>query len=404
MKRHFDVIIVGAGMVGATLAVALSRHRDLRIALVEARLPPPLVMDDPADQRVSALTRGSERLLTHLGIWPQLMPSRLCAFTDMKVWETSDSELHFDSAELGEPWLGHLVENRHLQQACLRTCSDKANIELIAPAQPVSLQGARLHLDTGMSLSADLVVAADGAASPLREWTGIQLGGWRYDSKALVCTVNTALPHAHTAWQRFLPQGPLAFLPLPDPHQCSIVWSLDENEADRLLAAPKEIFLAELSGAFQSRLGELALCSERAAFPLQLKHASRYVETGFALVGDAAHTLHPLAGQGVNIGLLDAITLAEVVIDAATRGRQIGSLHTLRKYELRRRADNGLMQLSMDAFKRVFGSQLPMARWARQLGLRGVNRSRLLKQLFMQQAAVRSFARPTLLDQPDVCD
>ena len=396
MKQHYDVVIVGGGMVGASLAVALAQQEALQIAVVEARQPDPLPPHSPYDLRVSALTRSSEVMLEKLGIWSQLPAERLSAFTGMRVWENSEGELHFNAADMGEPWLGHLLENRLLQLSCLQQCRQMPNITLLTPASPVNYESRHLTLDNGDSLSARLIVAADGAQSPLREWAGIKLKGWSYQQKGLVCTVTTDDSHQHTAWQRFLPEGPLALLPLPDSHQCSIVWSLNSDSADRLLALNEQAFMEELNQACQHKPGKITAISERAAFPLQLKHADSYIRPGLALVGDAAHIIHPLAGQGVNIGLLDAATLSEVVIDAHRHGRDIGSLHTLQKYQRQRHADNLLMQFSMDMFKRVFSSPLPPFKWLRRSGLRAVNHSRWLKNLFMHQAASRSFARPPL--------
>lgn len=399
MSDNYDVVIVGGGMVGASLALALAQEPALRIAVVEARQPDPVEPGSPYDLRVSALTRSSEAMLRQLGVWSQLPAQRLSAFTDMRVWENAGSELHFNSADMGEPWLGHLLENRVLQTLCLQQCQRLPNISLISPAKPAEYKLHQLTLDNGNALSARLVVAADGALSPLRESAGIKLKGWSYQQKGLVCTVTTDQSHQHTAWQRFLPEGPLALLPLPDSHQCSIVWSLSSDSADRLLALSEAEFIEELNQASQHKPGKVTTISERAAFPLQLKHADSYIQPGLALVGDAAHTIHPLAGQGVNIGLLDAATLAEVVLNAHRHGRDIGTLHTLQKYQRQRHADNLLMQFSMDMFKRVFSSKLPPLKWLRQCGLRGVNHHTWLKNLFMQQAASRSFARPSLSQQ-----
>ncbi len=400
MNQTFDIVIVGGGMVGATLAVALASEPALKIALVEAQLPEAPAAGSPYDLRVSALTRSSEILLTRLGLWSQLPGERVSAFTDMRVWENEGSELHFNSADLGEPWLGHLLENRVLQTTCLAQCQRMPNIKVISPAQPSHYDPHQVTLDNGDVLQARLIVAADGAHSPLREWAGIKLKGWSYDQKGLVATVTTEHSHQHTAWQRFLSEGPLALLPLPELNQCSIVWSLNSSSADRLLALSEAEFIAELNEACQLKPARITAISERAAFPLQLRHADSYIKPGLALVGDAAHIIHPLAGQGVNIGLLDAATLTEVVLNAHQHGRDIGSLHTLQKYQRQRHADNLLMQFSMDMFKRVFSSRLAPVRWLRQFGLRGVNHSTWLKNLFMHQAASRPFATPSL-SQPE---
>ncbi len=396
MSTHYDVIIVGGGMVGATLAVALAEQSDLNIAIVEAHMPNPIAELDKPDLRVSALTRASENVFKNLNIWQQLIPSRISQFTDMEVWETPSSTLHFDSADIGEPLLGYIVENRHVQQACLARCTQLDNITLLSPAKPTSMSKQTLTLENGQTLTADLIVGADGARSLLRDWAEIDTHGWDYQQTAVVCTVTTKQSHQHTAWQRFLPEGPLAFLPLADPHQCSIVWSNSTEEAELLCELDDDRFNNALSKAFGNKLGDIVDISERARFPLKLRHADHYVETGFALVGDAAHTIHPLAGQGVNIGLLDAATLAEVVLEAHNKGRELGSLHTLNKYQRRRKGDNLAMQMTMDAFKRVFGSELAPVRWARRLGLETVNQHGLLKNIFMHQAAGHRFGNPKL--------
>lgn len=396
MSQHFDVVIVGAGMVGSTLAVALSTNKSLNIALIEPFELKPLSITDPADLRVSAISQASEQLLKNLNIWPHFLPSRLSPFTDMTVWETQSSKIHFDSADIGEPHLGQLIENRHIQQACLAECQQQANITLLCPEKPVSKEGNTLTLESGKVLSGNLIVAADGAQSPLRGWAGIDSKGWDYEQQGLVCTVTTQHPHQQTARQRFLPDGPLAFLPLANPHQCSIVWSNSTEETECLKQLSDDQFKETLTKAFEHQLGDITEVSVRASFPLKCRHASHYVETGLALVGDAAHTIHPLAGQGVNIGLLDAATLAEIVIDAQQKGRQIGSLHTLRKYQRQRKGDNISIQLVMDAFKRVFGSDKAIVGLARRSGFKLVNKTAILRRCLMQQASGQRFANPTL--------
>jgi 2-octaprenylphenol hydroxylase len=365
MSVHYDVIIVGAGMVGSTLAAALGRQQTIKIALIEPFALKPISSNDHADLRVSAISQASENLLKNLNIWPHLISERLSPFTDMKVWETESSTIHFDSADIGEPHLGHLIENRHIQQASLIQCKQYSNIDFICPDKPISKDGDSLILESGRQLSADLIVAADGAQSPLREWVGIPTKGWDYEQQGIVCTVTTELPHAQTARQRFLPGGPLAFLPLANPHQCSIVWSNSTAEAQLLNQLNDEDFRQTLATAFDYKLGNIIDVSQRASFPLKLRHADHYIKLGFALVGDAAHTIHPLAGQGVNIGFLDAATLAEIIIETHKKGRNIGS-------------DNPTLKL------------------ARQCGFSAVNNNSLLKRLFMHQASGQRFANPNL--------
>jgi len=396
MNTHYDVIIVGGGMVGATLAVALAEQSTLNIAVIEANIPSAIIESDSPELRVSALAHASETIFKNLNIWQQLIPSRISQFTDMKVWETHANHLHFDSADIGEPLLGHIVENKHLQQASLTRCKQLDNIKFLCPAKPLSRSDKTLTLEDGRIITADLIVGADGAQSLLREWAGINTHGWDYQQTAIVCTVTTKQSHQQTARQRFLHEGPLAFLPLADPHQCSIVWSNSTEEAELLCQLDDENFIRTLNNAFENSLGDITHISQRASFPLKLRHADHYVEAGFALVGDAAHTIHPLAGQGVNIGLLDAATLAEIVLDAHQKGREIGSLHTLNKYQRRRKGDNLSMQLTMDVFKRVFGSDNTLIRQARRFGLHTVNKNSLLKNLFMQQASGHRFSNPKL--------
>ena len=396
MSSHYDVIVVGAGMVGATVAAALSQEPSLKIALVEAYPLKPISQQDPADLRVSAINRASETLFKNLGIWQNLIPSRLGPFTDMKVWETQSSLVHFDSADIGEAMLGHIIENRHLQQACLSRCTQSNNIDFLCPEKPISLDDNQLELENGLKLTAKLIIGADGARSQIRDWAEIKSKGWDYDQSGVVCTVTTEKPHLQTARQRFLEEGPLAFLPLADPHQCSIVWSNSTEEAQLLCELSDDDFKVVLAKALQSELGDIVDISQRASFPLKLSHAENYVTENVALVGDAAHTIHPLAGQGVNIGLLDAATLAEIVITAHQQGRNIGSLHTLNKYQRRRKGDNLAIQLTMDLFKRVFCSDLAPVRQARQYSFSAVNKSTLMKKLFMQQASGHRFANPDL--------
>lgn len=396
MSQHYDVIIVGAGMVGATLAVALGREKTLKIALIEPFALKPLSKSDPADLRVSAISQASEHCLKNLDIWSQLIPDRLSPFTDMKVWETDTSAIHFDSADIGESHLGHLIENRHIQQACLARCQQAANIDFICPDKPISKNGNSLTLESGRTLNATLIVAADGAQSPLREWVGIESKGWDYGQHGIVCTATTEQAHQRTARQRFLPEGPLAFLPLANPQQCSIVWSNSTKEAERLMQLSDTDFKHTVAEALNHQLGDIVDISPRASFPLKRRHAERYIEPGFALVGDAAHTIHPLAGQGVNIGFLDAATLADIVIATHQKGRDIGSLHMLSKYQRQRKGDNLAIQFTMDAFKRVFGSDNPVIRLARQCGFNTVNNSTLLKNCFMHQASGQRFANSKL--------
>jgi len=395
--KPYDVIIIGGGMVGATLACDLARqHRS--VALIEARPPEPFQSDDPFDLRVSAISRASQHIFEGLEVWPLIEGMRSLAYDRMTVWETGvESEIRFDAADIGEPDLGHIIENRVIQRALLERLETLDEVDLLCPerVRDIDYQEDQVlvDLESGQQLSASLLVGADGARSWVREHAGIGHSIVRdYDQKAIVCVVKTEQPHEYTAWQRFLSTGPLAFLPLPDRHYSSIVWSADTAVADEILALEDEDFCAAITDAFQSRLGKVGWTSQRAAFPLRGTQAAAYVKPRLALVGDAAHTIHPLAGQGVNLGLLDAAVLAEVLEGERDPGRYL----TLRRYERMRRGENTLMMHSMEGFKRLFGSRLPIINELRGAGLSMVNRSPMLKRQFMMQALGLARERPRL--------
>ena len=389
MPADYDILIVGGGMVGASLACALAGH-GLSIAVVEAQIPPATWPRDSTDLRVSALTRATQRIFGALGAWDRMVGQRVSPFRDMHVWDAAGSgAIHFDSAEIGEDTLGYIVENRVIQATLWESMTACEDVEVIAPAAPAALtldqDGARLRLEDGRELAALLVVGADGADSRLRALAGLDARQWDYHQKAVVATVRTEQSHRETAWQRFLPTGPLAFLPLSDG-ACSIVWSTTPEHADALLARDEDAFRAELAQAFEHRLGRIESAGPRAAFALRMLYAPRYVQPRVALVGDAAHAIHPLAGQGVNLGLLDAAALAEVVLHAHAADRDIGGMATLRRYERWRKGDNLATMAAMDGFKRLFGSRLAPLRWARNVGLTLTDDLGPLKHLIMRRA------------------
>jgi 2-octaprenylphenol hydroxylase len=308
----------------------------------------------------------------------------------MHVWDRDDTgSLHFDCAELGEPCLGYIIEPRIIEDALWQRLQASDTVTLLCPQQvtgvTVGADAVAVELDSGETLEAALLVAADGARSPLRERLGMETHGHDYRQSSLVARVQTTEPHRHTAWQRFLPGGPLAFLPMQD-HWCSIVWTVPANEIESLLSLEPNDFHAELAEAFAHRLGDISDSGERESWPLQRLHATRYIQPRVALAGDAAHAIHPLAGQGVNLGLLDAASLAEVVIAARGRGRDPGSEQVLRRYERWRRGDNVLMMMAMDGINSVFSRELSALGQLRGLGLSLVNRSSLARERLMRHA------------------
>ncbi|UHD14434.1 UbiH/UbiF/VisC/COQ6 family ubiquinone biosynthesis hydroxylase [Thiocapsa bogorovii] len=385
----FDLVVVGGGMVGAALARACS-GKGLQIAVIETREPR---RDWPAgeiDLRVSALSRASQRILARLGAWERIAALGANPYRKMCVWDAlGGGSIHFDAQSLGEPDLGHIVENRVIQLALWETLESSPDIRLVCPASIVEIERteteSRVVLGDGQVIAGRLLVAADGRDSLVRELSGIETEGRDYDQRAIVANVRPQEWHQETAWQRFLPTGPLALLPLADG-RCSIVWSATEERAAELLAMGDAAFSAALTDASEARLGALVVEGPRAAFPLRLQHAKQYVLPGLALVGDAAHAVHPLAGQGVNLGFLDAAELAAAIDLALERGRDIAGLWALRHYERARRGDNTAMLAAMDLIKRTFSNDVPPLAAARSLGLTLTDRIGPIKALFMERA------------------
>jgi 2-octaprenylphenol hydroxylase len=389
LPGNFDLLVVGGGMVGAAFALACA-GKGLAIGLVEARPPQRHWPRGEVDLRVSALSRASQRMLERLGAWGRIADLGASPYRRMHVWDgIGGAAITFDSADLGQPDLGHIVENRAIQLALWERLEQAPDLSLIAPASIAELvrgqETSRVVLGEGRILETRLLVAADGRDSLIRELAGISTRGWDYDQRAIVANVRPDQWHEETAWQRFLPTGPLALLPLADG-RCSIVWSVTEGRAQELVAMDDTRFSEALTDASEGRLGRIRVDGPRAAVPLRLQHADRYVEPGLALIGDAAHAIHPLAGQGVNLGFLDAAELAVALDLALGHRRDIASTWTLRRYERARRGDNMAMLLAMDAFKRTFGSRFPPVVAARSLGLALTDRLRPLKGLFMERA------------------
>lgn len=371
LKTDFDVVIVGGGMVGATVACALGGS-GLTVALLEHELPAVFSPEQPHDLRVSALSIASKQILQTLGVWEGIVKRRCCPFRRMRVWEDlGDTE--FCSDDISEPALGYIVENRITQAALWERLADFANVELICPAEIEQIRyspesPAAVQLRDGRVLRAKVLVAADGGQSKVRQVAGIGLTGWDYQQHALVLYVETAYGQQDITWQRFVPSGPQAFLPLTG-HYASLVWYNSPAEVRRLKALSEEHLQAELQRSFPACLGQVHRILASASFPLKRQHAQSYVKPGIVLVGDAAHMINPLAGQGVNIGLLDAAVLAEVLLSAHQQNYQLGDLNILSRYEQRRRSENFKMMTVMDVFYQAFSNSLPPVKLLRNLGL-----------------------------------
>ncbi|WP_339730253.1 2-octaprenyl-3-methyl-6-methoxy-1,4-benzoquinol hydroxylase [uncultured Pseudomonas sp.] len=399
-----DLIIVGAGMVGSALALAL-QDQGLEILLVDGS-PLSVKPFDPQaafEPRVSALSVASQRILERLGVWEGIAARRVCPYGEMQVWDGSGTgQIHFSAASVHAESLGHIVENRVVQDALLERLHD-SSIGLLPGARLEQLRrsgdGWLLSLSDGRELRAPLVIAADGANSAVRRLAGCATREWDYLHHAIVTSVRCAKPHQATAWQRFTDDGPLAFLPLAGPageHWCSIVWSVTPAEAERLMALDDACFRRALGFAFEHRLGEVLQADPRLCIPLRQRHAKRYVEDGLALIGDAAHSIHPLAGQGVNLGFLDVAVLAEVLLHAMQRGERLSDVKVLSRYERRRMPHNLAMMAAMEGFERLFQADPLPVRWLRNSGLNWVDDLPEAKALFVRQALGLSGDLPEL--------
>ncbi|MCC5884586.1 MAG: UbiH/UbiF/VisC/COQ6 family ubiquinone biosynthesis hydroxylase [Halomonas sp.] len=393
---RFEVIVVGGGMVGAALA-ALLGQAGIAVALLDARaepLPAESVGKGQPAMRVSALTPVSQRLLEGLGVWPWMAARRVTPYCFMQVWDSDGSgEVNFSAEQAGVPLLGHIVENDVILAALERRLAELPTVSIQLGMRVTGLEstteGRVVVLEDGRRLTAPLVVAADGARSPLRDLARIEVKAHDTGHEAVVTTVRTQREHGGVARQVFRDSGPLAFLPLTvdgDAHYCSIVWSTSPEQAARLTALEPVALARELEAAFESRLGAVEVVDRALSVPLIQRHAESYVKSGFALVGDAAHSIHPLAGQGVNLGLMDVAVLAEELVTARRRGVGLGEPRMLARFARRRRGDNSTMLALMDGFRLLFGTRHPLVTLTRNLGLSGVDRLVPVKRLLMRQA------------------
>ncbi|MEC9845495.1 FAD-dependent 2-octaprenylphenol hydroxylase [Escherichia marmotae] len=372
--QSVDVAIVGGGMVGLAVACGL-QGSGLRVAVLEQRVPEPLAADAPPQLRVSAINAASEKLLTRLGIWQDILSRRASCYHGMEVWDKdSFGHISFDDQSMGYSHLGYIVENAVIHYALWNKAQQSSDITLFAPAELQQVAWGEnetfLTLKDGSMLTARLVIGADGANSWLRNKADIPLTFWDYQHHALVATIRTEEPHEAVARQVFHGEGILAFLPLSDPHLCSIVWLLPPQEAQRMQQASEDEFNRALNIAFDNRLGLCKVESERQVFPLTGRYARQFAAHRLALVGDAAHTIHPLAGQGVNLGFMDAAELIAELKRLHRQGKDIGQYIYLRRYERSRKHSAALMLASMQGFRDLFSGANPAKKLLRDIGLK----------------------------------
>lgn len=396
MNEVFDIVIVGGGMAGCALACALA-DTHYKIAMIDNQTPQTFSADNFFDPRVVALSMASREFLSALGVWDVIAAQRISAFDRMQVWDgDGTAQINFSAADVQQSALGYIVENNLVVSALREQLQQQSNVQWLCPDAVVNLHdqnnadSARLLLQSGAELQGKLIVAADGAQSLLRQLSGINTMEWDYGHSAVVATVRMEKPHDAVARQRFMTTGPLAFLPLRDKsgdeHWCSVVWSMAPEAAQALLAQSEQEFAAQLARAFESVLGDVLEVRGRFAFPLRQRHAQAYQRGRVVLIGDAAHTIHPLAGQGVNLGFMDVRVLAEELQRAQEKMLSPADASVLKRYQRRRRGANLTMTATMELFKQLFAQQALSVRWLRNTGMRGIDALPLLKKQIMRHA------------------
>ena len=373
--KQVDVLVCGGGMVGLPMGLALAQG-GLKVAVVDA-LPPAATVQPQFDGRVSALSFAAVRMLNALSVWAHLAPyaqpiSEILVSDGTVGRPASPFSLHFDSAEIGHDSLGHITENRHIRAALHAVAAQQVNLHLIAPATVSSLtvQNGQVlgRFSDGEEFAASLAVAADGRDSQLRAQMGIGVIGWSYPQTGIVATVQHARPHNGVAYEHFLPSGPFAILPMTGDRS-SLVWTEAKSKAASMLTLDDAAFDAEVAARFGSHLGNTKVVGGRWSYPLNFHLARDYVRPRFALAGDCAHGIHPIAGQGLNLGLKDAAALAETILDAARLGQDIGALDVLKRYERWRRFDSFTLAAATDGLNRLFSNDIAPLRALRDLGL-----------------------------------
>ncbi|MEZ8187057.1 FAD-dependent oxidoreductase [Shewanella sp. 5S214] len=400
--QTYDVAIVGGGMVGLATAIGLA-NADLNVVVIDAG-ETQAVSGEPK-LRVSAINKASQQLLENLGAWQYLDDSRVSPYQKMSVWDKDGlGKIEFDAHSISEAYLGSIIENDAISYALAKRASEISNL--------THLQGQRLEriafgereawltLAGGDNISAAVVVAADGANSWVREQCNIPLTFWDYGHHAIVATVRTELAHDATARQAFLPGGPLAMLPLYDDNLCSIVWSVSPDQAEQLLALDDIEFGKTLTAALDGRLGLCQVISERQSFPLRMRYARHFARHRLVLAGDAAHTIHPLAGQGVNLGFLDAASIIDTFSQLHEQGKDLGEYSHLRALERWRKAETMEMIATMEGFKRLFAGSNPLKKAMRDIGLTLVDNVAGLKTVFIKQAMGNKMTLPKLCREP----
>lgn len=383
----YDAIVVGGGMVGAAAALGLAQA-GWSVALIEHQAPATYSAGDPPDLRVSAIGCSAIKLLERLGAWQHVEPGRATPYRRLETWEWENAKVEFDANDLNLPELGYMVENNLIQSALWQQFRQAPSLTVITPAQLDKMQRSgdlwQITLDNRQRLSTRLVIGADGANSAVRQQAGIGITGWQYRQSCMLIRVKTGRKQQDVTWQQFYPSGPRAFLPLFDDW-ASLVWYDSPAKIKRLQAMSMQQLTQAIAEEFPERLGRVE-ASAAASFPLTRRHARQYAKDGVVLLGDAAHTINPLAGQGVNLGYRDVEVLLDVLLKARQKGHHYYNENVLKRYEQRRRTDNLLMQAGMDVFYKVFSNELPPVKIVRNLALMAAQKSGKLKEWALRYA------------------
>ncbi|GAA6173168.1 FAD-dependent monooxygenase [Colwellia sp. KU-HH00111] len=399
--KHFDCVVIGGGMVGAASALTLAQL-GLTVGLVEQSEPKSYNDEQPFDLRVSAISLASQYLLEQINAWSQIVQWRACPYKRLGVWEQAYAYVEFNADDIKQKHLGHIVENRLLQLSLWQQIKLQSNIETFCPERLLSLSQnedkATLVLEQS-TLTAKLVVAADGANSIVRQFANIGITAWDYPQSAMLVNIKTQLPQQDITWQQYLPSGPLAFLPLAKAHTVankegknieqagygSLVWYHKRDEIKRLSALSNQQLQQAILAVFPKRLGEIEVLA-KAAFPLTRCHANTYHNNRVLLLGDAAHTINPMAGQGVNLGFKDVKALQVIIASAIAQGECWHDQSVLKRYEAMRRNDNLLMQSTMDALYHAFSHPSPLVKTLRNASLFAVNKLPILSTTIRNKA------------------
>ncbi len=388
MQNEYDIVIVGGGMVGLACAVALA-DTSLRIAIVENNRPELNWPNTNYDLRVSAINPATIQMLLKFNLWEHILAERVGCFKNMSVW-ANNATLQFSATTVNRPELGFIIENRILRKVLWEKAEKQQNIHILCPVKlnKVESKTKQVELTTtdNIQLTTHLLIGADGANSWLRQYLSFPINTHDYHQNAIVATVKTEHPHQETAWQHFLPTGPLAFLPLNKPHYCSIVWSTTPKKAISLQQSEESYFNQAITTAFSGKLGTIEVQSKRMHFPLKMQHLKKYIAPSIAFIGDAAHRIHPLAGQGVNLGFMDALCLAERIKMTLKKGKDIGAIENLQAYQGERKYYNMQMLVLMDLLKNSFALKSETLVQLRNLTMEKINHNKLIKSFLVHKA------------------